>query len=81
MNMKRTMILLPAETHKRLRHLAVERETSMGQVVREAVDTLLREDREDLATAHGVLKSFKPGTGTAYETYRARRLRGSASAG
>ncbi len=78
MNMKRTMILLPAQTHKRLRHLAVERETSLGQVVREAVEELLSEDGADIARAEEVLKSFKSGSGTPYETYRSRRLRGSA---
>ena len=80
MNMKRTMILLPADTHKRLRHLAVERETSLGQVVREAVEELIREDWEDIARAEEALKTFKPGTGTPYEAYRSRRLRGSAGA-
>ena len=81
MNMKRTMIVLPAETHKRLRHLAVERETSLSQVVRDAVEESLREDREDVSRAQDVLKSFKPGTGTRYETYRARRLRGAVKTG
>ncbi len=80
MNMKRTMILLPADTHKRLKHLAVEREISLGQVVREAVEGLMREDRADIARAEEVLKSFKPGTGTPYEAYRSRRLRRSAGA-
>ena len=80
MNMKRTMILLPADTHKRLRHLAAERETSLGQIVREAVEGLMREDREDITRAEAVLKSFKPGSGTSYESYRSRRLRGSAGA-
>jgi len=81
MMMKRTMVLIPADTHKRLRHLAVERETSMGQMVREALDELLREDREDIARAESVLKTFKPGTGIAYETYRSRRHHGAAKTG
>jgi predicted DNA-binding protein len=75
MNMKRTMILLPADTHKRLKHLAVEQETSLGHVIREAVEALIAEDREDISRAESVLKSFRPGTGTDYESYRLRRLR------
>ena len=81
MHMKRTMVLIPAETHKRLRHLAVERETSMGQMVREALEELLREDREDIGRAKTILKTFKPGTGLAYQTYRSRRLHGTAKSG
>ena len=80
MNMKRTMILLPADTHKRLKHLAVERETSLGQIVRDAVEGLVREDKEDIARAAAVLKSFRLGSGTSYESYRSRRLRSSAGA-
>jgi predicted DNA-binding protein len=75
MNMKRTMILLSADTHKRLKHLAIEQETSLGQVIREAVDALIVEDREDIARGESLLKSFRPGTGTRYEAYRFRRLR------
>jgi len=75
MNMKRTTILLPADTHKRLKHPAVEQETSLGQVVREAVEALFEEDREDISRAESVLGSFRPGTGTRYKAYRFRRLR------
>lgn len=74
MNMKRTMILLPADTHKRLKHLAVERKTSLGQMVREAVEGLVREDKEDIARAEEVMKSFKPGSGPSYESYRSRKM-------
>jgi len=81
MNMKRTMVLIPVDTHKKLRHLAVERDTSMGQMVREALEELLREDREDIARAESVLKTFKPGTGISYETYRSRRRLGRAKSG
>ena len=79
--MKRTMVLIPAETHKRLRHLAVERETSMGQMVREALEDLLAEDLGDISRARDVLKSFKPGTGIPYDSYRSRRLRSAGRAG
>ena len=66
MHMKRTMILLPSETHKRLKHAAVERETSLGQLVRDAVESMLLEDREDIGRAETILKSFRPGQGTGY---------------
>lgn len=74
MNMKRTMILLPADTHKRLKHLAMERKTSLGQMVRDAVEELMCEDREEIASAEEVMKSFKPGSGSSYESYRSRKM-------
>ncbi len=72
--MKRTMVLLPEPMHKRLKHLAVEKETSLAQLIREAVENQLHEDLEDIARAEKVLKSFKPGSGIAYEGYRTQRL-------
>lgn len=72
--MKRTMVLLPEQTHKRLKHLAVEKETSLAQLIRDAVEDQLGEDLEDIARAEKVLKSFKPDRGISYEAYRAQRL-------
>lgn len=72
--MKRTMVLLPEQTHKRLKYLAVEKETSLAQLIREAVEAQLQEDLEDIARAEKILRSFKLGSGVSYETYRARRL-------
>jgi len=68
------MVLLPEPMHKRLKLLAVEKETSLAQLIREAVENQLQEDLEDIARAETVLKSFKPGSGIPYEGYRTRRL-------
>ena len=73
--MKRTMVYLPDELHKNLKRLAVEQESSLASLVREAVETLYREDIEDLAYAKEFLKTHKPGSGEDYESYRAARLR------
>ena len=72
--MKRTMVLLSEQMHKRLKHLAVEKETSLAQLIREAVEDQLEEELEDIAKAEKLLKSFKPGRGISYETYRSQRL-------
>lgn len=71
--MKRTMIYLPEDLHKNLKRLAVERETSLASLVREAVETLYQEDIEDLAHAREFLESYKPGSGEDYGTYRESR--------
>ncbi|OIO08027.1 MAG: hypothetical protein AUJ52_08995 [Elusimicrobia bacterium CG1_02_63_36] len=74
--MKRTMIYLPDDLHKNLKRLAVERESSLASLVREAVIMAFEEDMEDLTHARGFLKSYKPGSGEDYESYRAKRPRG-----
>ena len=73
--MKRTMVLLPEPIHKRLKLLAVAKETSLAQLIREAVEGQLQEDLEDIARAEKILKSFKPGSGIRYEGYRTQRLK------
>jgi len=74
--MKRTMIYLPDDLHKNLKRLAVERESSLASLVREAVETVFEEDIEDIAHARDFLKRSKPGGGEDYESYRAKRIRG-----
>ena len=73
--MKRTMVYLSDELHKNLKRLAVEQESSLASLVREAVETLYREDFEDLTHAKRFLKSYRPGSGGDYKSYRASRLR------
>ena len=73
--MKRTMVYLPDELHKNLKRLAVERESSLASLVREAVQALYMEDLEDLAHAASFLRSYKPGSGEDYEAYRVNRRR------
>ena len=75
MTTKRTMIVLPERTHKQLKHLAVERDTSLTQIIREAVESFLEEDLQDLSRARKVLASFSPGHGMSYDVYRKQRLK------
>ena len=42
------MVYLPDELHRGLKHLAVERGTSLAKIVQEAVEVLYKEDLEDL---------------------------------
>lgn len=49
--MIRTTIFLPKELHASLKHLAVERECSMANLLREAVERLYEEDLSDLKAA------------------------------
>ncbi len=43
--MKRTVVYLPDELHNNLKRLAVEQESSLASLVREAVGTLYRASR------------------------------------
>lgn len=49
--MIRTTIFLPKELHASLKHLAIERECSMANLLREAVERLYEEDLADLKVA------------------------------
>ena len=71
----RTVVDLPETTHRRLKHLAVGRDTSVAHLIREAVDGMVREDSSDVKRARRILRSFRPGTGVPYATYRAGRLK------
>ena len=56
--MKRTMIYLPEETHKGLRKLAFEANTSVAELVRRAVERAYGEDIEDIADAEEELVRY-----------------------
>ncbi len=75
--MTRTMVYLPDELHRGLKHLAVERHTSLARLVQEAVEVLYQEDLEDLRIGrerlHDYLKS--PERTSPYSAYRSKRLR------
>ncbi len=75
--MTRTMIYLQDEWHRRLKHLAVERRTSLAALIREAIASLYREDIEDLRIGRQRLAAYlrHPDKAVSYDTYRARRLR------
>lgn len=75
--MMRTMVYLENELHRRLKHLAVERRTSLAALIREAVDALYREDTEDLRIGRARLAEYSayPERSISYASYRAKRLK------
>ena len=75
--MVRTMIYLPEPLHRNLKHLAIERRTSLTGLIRESVETLYREDIEDLRIGRRRLKGYleRPERSEPYSNYRNRRRR------
>ena len=73
--MIRTMVYLPEALHKAIKHLAVERGTSLAKLVTEALEVLYKEDMEDLAVGRERLDSYlrDPNKTVAYSEYRAKR--------
>jgi predicted DNA-binding protein len=73
--MIRTMVYLPEALHKAIKHLAVERGTSIAKLVTEALEVLYKEDIEDLSVGRERLGAYlkQPGHATAYSQYRAKR--------
>ncbi len=73
--MKKTMIYLPDQLHKNLKRLAVERDTSMASIIRDAAVAVLEEEREDLKDAEKALKEFrqKPSSAVSLDDYHRRR--------
>ncbi len=75
--MVRTMVYLPEALHKAIKHLAVERGTSLAKIVTEALEVLYREDVEDLAIGRERLRVYMkhPDKAISYSAYRAKRLK------
>ena len=73
--MIRTMVYLPESLHRNLKHLAIERRTSLTGLIREGVETLYQEDLEDLHVGQKRFKQYlsKPEQAISYLTYRNRR--------
>ena len=73
--MIRTMVYLPDSLHKAIKHLAVERKSSIAKLVTEALEALYQEDIEDLRIGHERLEKYHSAKTTAYSAYRTKRLR------
>jgi len=74
--MKKTMIYLPDDLHKNLKRLAVERDTSMTELIRDAAVALLEEEREDLEDAKQALQEFRRDPSSAVLLTEYHRQRG-----
>lgn len=75
--MKKTMIYLPDDLHKNLKRLAVERETSMAEIIRDAAVAVVEEEREDLEDGRKALQEFRrdPSSAISLTEYHRRRNR------
>ena len=75
--MKKTMIYLPDDLHKNLKRLAVERDTSMTDIIRDAAVAVVEEGREDLEDARKALQEFRsdPSSAVSLTEYHQRRNR------
>ena len=49
--MKRTTIFLPDDVHKGLKYLALDHSVSMAELLREAVESVYKEDLDDIRLA------------------------------
>lgn len=74
--MTRTMVYLEDTLHRQLKHLAVERRTSLAALIREAVATQFHEDLEDLRVGRARRQEYQkhPERVIPYAQYRAHRL-------
>ncbi len=57
--MKRTMIYLPEQTHEGLRKLAFEANTSIAELIRQAIDKVYSEDIEDIQDMEEELTKYR----------------------
>lgn len=73
--MIRTMVYLPEALHRAVKHLAVERGTSMAKLVTEALEALYKEDMDDLAIGRERLEAYLkyPQKAVPYSDYRTKR--------
>ena len=70
--MVRTMIYLPEELHRAVKHLAVERRTSFAKLAQEALEALYREDLEDREIGRDRLRDYLK-AGEPFSTYTSYR--------
>ena len=76
--MKRTMIYIPEQTHQGLRKLAFEANTSIAELIRQAIDMVYGEDIEDIQDMEEELAKYRahPESAVDLEAYlRQRKVR------
>ena len=73
--MKRTMIYLPEQTHEGLRKLAFEANTSIAELIRQAIDAIYGEDIEDIQDMEEELIKYQARPESAIELQKYLRQR------
>ena len=73
--MKRTMIYLPEQTHEGLRKLAFEANTSIAELIRQAVEAVYSEDIEDIQDMEEELAKYQAHPESAIELEKYLRQR------
>ncbi len=76
--MKRTMIYIPEQTHQGLRKLAFEANTSIAELIRQAIDIVYGEDVTDIRDMEEELAKYRanPESAIDLESYlRQRKVR------
>ena len=73
--MKRTMIYLPDEVHQGLRKLAFDKNSSIAELIRVAVEKVYGEDIEDIRDMETELVEYKthPETAVSLDELRKRK--------
>ena len=73
--MKRTMIYLPEPTHQWLRKLAFEANTSVAELIRQAIDIVYGEDIADIQDMEEELAKYRAHPESAVDLERYLRQR------
>ena len=65
--MKKTMVYVNEETHRGLRSLAFEKNTSIAELIRKAIDIVYGEDIEDVSDMEEELARYQSQSNSAIE--------------
>lgn len=65
--MKKTMVYVDEETHRGLKKLAFERDSSLAALIRKAIDIVYGEDIEDIKDMEDELARYQSQSGSAIE--------------
>jgi hypothetical protein len=73
--MRKTMVYISEETHGGLKKLAFEKDTSIAELIRRAIDIVYGEDIEDIQDMEDELARYQsqPGSAIELEEYLSRK--------
>ncbi len=76
--MRKTMVYIEEEAHRGLKKMAFERDTSIAELIRRAIDIVYGEDIEDVKDMEEELARYQsqPGSAVGLEEYLARKRTG-----